>query len=134
MGNLNSKRKLDAKKSGSAVTSHQIASHSCVSSYEWYPPAAMRAIFAIMTRKNGFLGRHIYLLIRSFLRKFSPHQLGLRLNRIVTSRVRDEDDTVTRQVKSKILGFRWRIVNDKNVPAKGTASGLPVKDYLPILF
>ena len=72
---------------------------------------AKRAIFMLISKQTAFLGRNTYLMILSFLRKFSLKELSSRLPEIISKR-----EYVIDAVGNKTyvnLEFLWRSIDKK---------------------
>ena len=70
-----------------------------------------RAIFMLISKQTDFLGRNIYLMILSFLRKFSLKELSSRLPEITSKREYVIDEAGNRTYAN--LEFLWRSVDKK---------------------
>ena len=97
MGNSTSKPDAKKKKKGTVGD-------------KWYDPETKRVIYWLISQPIDFFGRHVYLLILSFLRKFSLQELVQRLPKMVS--IRDcmpVADAMGKKGKCTNLEFRWRV-------------------------
>lgn len=74
-------------------------------------PAVKRAIFMLISKQTAFLGRNTYLMILSFLRKFSLKELSSRLPEITSKREYVIDAAGNRTYAN--LDFLWRSIDKK---------------------